>query len=83
MSIESVKKWVTFTEAGTSKSGLTKIWHVTGKNGPEDGIGIIRWHGAWRKYVYESDPAFYDWDCLRLIAEFIEEQTKLHTERKK
>ena len=36
MSIETVKKWVTFTEAGTSKSGLTKIWHVTGKNGPED-----------------------------------------------
>ncbi len=78
MSIESVKKWVTFTEAGTSASGKTKIWHVTGKNGPADGIGIIRWHGPWRKYVYESDEAFYDPDCLRLIADFLEAATKEH-----
>lgn len=81
MSIDTVKKWVTFTEIGASKSGITKVWAVTGKNGPDDGIGIVRWHGAWRKYVYESDQAFYDWDCLRLIAQFCEDETKAHIHR--
>lgn len=76
MSLESVAKYVDFTYIGLSKSGKTHIWAVTGKGGPENGIGIIRWHGAWRKYVYESDEAFYDWDCLRLIADFCEAATK-------
>lgn len=78
MSVETVKKYVEFTEAGTSPSGKTKRWHVTGKRGPEDGIGLVRWHGPWRKYVYESDNAFYDPDCLRLIANFCELKTKEH-----
>jgi hypothetical protein len=78
LSVESVKKWVNITQVGLSPSGKTKVWHVTGKDGPNDGIGEIKWHGAWRKYVYYSDEAFYDWDCLRLIAEFCETATRDH-----
>lgn len=76
MSTESVKKYVNFQHIGFSPTGKTKIWAVTGKNGAEDGIGLIKWHGAWRKYCYFSDEAFYDWDCLRLIADFCESVTK-------
>lgn len=78
MSVETVKKYVNITEAGASSTGKTKIWHVTGKGGAADGIGVIKWSGAWRKYVYHSDLAFYDADCLRLIADFCEAATKDH-----
>lgn len=76
MSIESVKKWVSIELLGTSPSGKTNIWLVSGKNGADDQIGYIKWHGPWRKYVYFSDEAFYDWDCLRYIADFCEIATK-------
>lgn len=78
MSLESVQKYINIEKVGTSTSGKTKVWAVTGKNGAEDGIGYIKWSGAWRKYVYYSDEAFYDWDCLRLIADFCESATKDH-----
>lgn len=76
MSVDSVKKWVNIELVGTSPTGKTNVWAVTGKGGPNNGIGYIKWHGAWRKYVYYSDEAFYDWDCLRYIAEFCENVTK-------
>ena len=82
MSVESVKKWVDILPIGESPTGKTKIWGVKSYR-DEGSIGIIKWHGAWRKYVYHSDEAFYDWDCLRLIANFCEEQTLGHQHIKK
>lgn len=34
-------------------TGKTKMWEVRNSN---DGsyLGVIRWHGAWRKYVLDS-----------------------------
>lgn len=78
MGHKPVSEFIKFVEIGRSKSGLTKIWRVVNTNGRDDLTGIIRWHGAWRKYVYECDSSFYDWDCLRLIADFIEGQTVEH-----
>lgn len=76
MSLDSVKKYITFEEAGTSPTGKTKIWRVLSVS--DDEIGYIKWHGAWRKYVYFTSNSFYDWDCLRLIADFCEVATKEH-----
>lgn len=73
-----IQELITFEEVGTSPSGKTKVWHVVNTHNNHDAIGIVRWHGAWRKYVYECDSSFYDWDCLRLIADFIEVVTKEH-----
>lgn len=79
MGHKPVSEFIKFREAGTSPSGKTKIWHVINTFRPEnDNIGIIRWNGAWRKYVYECESSYYDWDCLRLIADFIEKVTLEH-----
>jgi hypothetical protein len=75
---DAVSPYIDIVEAGTSSTGKTKIWHVVNKTHDDDQPGIIRWHGAWRKYVYESGPAFYDAKCLRQIADFIERATQEH-----
>lgn len=76
----SVSKYIEIVEMGTSDSGKTKVWHVRNKSreGVDDVPGVIKWHGGWRKYVFHSDYAFYDWECLRMIADFIEAATKEH-----
>lgn len=76
----SVSPYIDIVEVGVSASGKTKIWHVVNKRSADDIPGIIKWHGGWRKYVYYSTEAFYDWQCLRQIADFIEDQTTIHRE---
>lgn len=76
-----VGDFIKFIPMGTSASGKTNIWHVVNLIRPEepDQVGIIRWYGGWRKYVYDSPKdSFYDWECLRLIADFIEQKTVEH-----
>jgi hypothetical protein len=56
-----------------SDSGKTKIWDIinTTLNEP---IGTIRWHGAWRKYVFASHgPLLVDANCARQIARLLDE----------
>jgi len=80
MSIESVKKWVDIFPMNNSLTGKTKTWGVKSYR-DNSSIGIIKWNGAWRKYVYQSDEAYYDWDCLRYIADFCEVATKEHRKK--
>jgi len=75
---DSVSPYIDIVEAGTSDSGKTKIWYVVNKRDPSDTPGIIKWNGGWRKYVYYSGEAYYDWACLRQIADFIEAATLEH-----
>lgn len=80
---DNVSPYIEFKDMGLSASGKTRVWYVVNKNNPDDVPGIIKWNGGWRKYVYHSGPAYYDWQCLRQIADFIEDQTKIHKEKKK
>ena len=80
---DNVSPYIEFRDMGTSASGKTRVWYVVNKNNVDDVPGIIKWNGGWRKYVYHSGPAYYDWQCLRQIADFIEDQTKIHKEKKK
>lgn len=42
-------------------------------------VGWIRWYGGWRKYVFfPEDNHFFDWHCLRMIADRCEEETRSH-----
>lgn len=47
--------YIEITEVGKSPSGKTSIWEVRNKNTLEY-LGRIKWHGAWRKYVFEEPP---------------------------
>ena len=70
--------YIEFRDGGLSPSGKTRIWTVHNINTNEE-IGYIRWAGNWRKYVFEDyGPSYYDWKCLRQIADFIESATADH-----
>lgn len=76
-----IESLVSIEQIGLSTSGRTKIFGVYSKKDIERGldgdIGIIKWHGPWRKYVYETGESFYDVDCLRYIADFIEKEMEV------
>lgn len=77
-----VKTFIEFIHAGASPSGKTQIWNVVNTNFNEV-IGTVHWSGAWRKYVYETPlGSYYDWECLRLLADFTEEKTLEHRKAK-
>lgn len=80
-----IETFIEFRELGTSPSGKTKIWDVVNtNNGSEDSCGFVRWHGPWRKYVFQSpDDSFFDWDFLRYVGDFIEQQTLQHRANKR
>lgn len=83
MGHKPVASFIKFELVGPSKSGLTNIWRVVNTNTGEE-IGQVYWHGAWRKYVYFTPlDSIYDWECMRLLADFIEEKTMEHRNAKK
>ena len=71
-------KYIKFRENGLSKSGKTKRWIVTAKDDATDMLGEIQWFGRWRCYVFYAFNAYFEWRCLRDIANFCEQQTKIH-----
>ncbi len=65
-------------QIGVSDTRRTKIFAVFSKRTEGDEFGIIKWYGPWRKYIFETSKAnFFDSDCLRMIADFCDEQTEL------
>lgn len=76
--------YLAFVDRGLSESGLTKIWLVHSvKSAAGDHLGKISWHGAWRKYVFQSINAIYDEGCLVKIANFLRDETVRHCEARK
>ena len=60
--------------------GKTRRWWVYSKS-DGDLVGQVKWYGGWRKYVYYDlceAGAFMDWDFMRMVASFCEEQTLVH-----
>jgi hypothetical protein len=71
--------YLNFDLIGHSQSGLTKIWRVLNE-AEHTALGTISWHGAWRKYDFETMRFGdrFDHHCLREIADFCERVTKEH-----
>jgi hypothetical protein len=75
-------KHIRFSDSRPSKSGKTKIWLVVSKYDISDFLGEIRWFGRWRCYAFYPMPTtVFEKTCLRDIANFCEEQTRLHKEK--
>jgi hypothetical protein len=82
MGVKDNSPYIEIREAGRSKSGITKIWTVHNINTEEE-IGLIRWAGNWRRYVYEDyEASYYDSKCLKQIAEFLENATADHRSKR-
>lgn len=81
MSTNRAAQYTAFEEV-ENPGKKTRIWDMRSKTGFM--TGSIRWWGAWRKYVFFPEPdCLFDKDCLRLIADFCEEQTRYHMQRLK
>ena len=73
--------WIRFDFHGKSISGKTDIWGVVADQSNIT-LGTIRWYGPWRCYAFGPYlNALFEKDCLRAIANFCEEQTKMHKEK--
>lgn len=78
-----MSKWITIEPASisTSKSGLTRIWSVINTR-TQEVCGCIRWHGAYRKYVFDPASDFiFDSACLTLISLHLERVNAGHRKR--
>lgn len=68
--------WIRFDEL--TPNPATKRWAVMPTDGSAQ-IGRVQWYGAWRKYCFMPIPnCVFEQMCLREIADFCENQTKLH-----
>jgi len=76
-------KWITFRPRGIRHDH--DAWYVMAV---KDGaiLGFIEWYPKWRRFVFLPDyrPSVFvfEQDCLRDIANFIEENTRLVKARK-
>ena len=72
----SKSEYLRFLEIGQKPK--TKVWAVIAAlSGGE--LGLIKWNGPWRKYsFFPHENTVYEWDCLRSIADFVEEVTYEH-----
>lgn len=76
-------KWITVTQRGTSPSGKTNVYDVVALVGGYF-LGQVRWYPAWRKYAFFPDQyTIFEEDCMRDIAQFLDDTTKAHKAAKK
>ena len=72
------EKWIEFEYYPPKSGKKTSLWIVKSKSARCE-IGLIKWHSAWRKYAFFPLPVVVlEEDCLRDIAEVIEEATRKH-----
>ncbi len=76
-------KWIEFRWLRNSESGKTQVWEITDTK-ENVLLGYVEWFGRWRKYAFRPlSFTYYEQDCLRDIAEFIELQTTVRRSAKK
>jgi hypothetical protein len=81
---DRIFKWIRIVETGKSSSGKTKIYEVQDRFYPERILGMIKWLPSWRRYAFFPEPeTFYEEQCLKDIALFLEVETRAKSERKK
>ena len=69
--------YLTFVPAGFSPSGKTKNWSV--QDSTHSHLARISWYAPSRKYAVVFNPAAtFDPGCLREIADYAEDATRLH-----
>jgi len=73
-----MSKWIEFKIYEKEQGKKTNKWLVITKENRSI-IGTIKWYGAWRKYCFfPKDKTVWEEDCLRDIANFIENETKTY-----
>lgn len=74
--------YISFCKGPKELKRKSDIYSIRSLDG--DLLGYIKWFPSWRKYVfYPYQNTVYEETCLREVAEFIEQETKLYKENRK
>ncbi len=74
----SATSYLSVVDNGPSASGKTHTWAIYNSQN-ESFLGIVKWHGPWRKYCFFCAPTLLlEEKCMREIADLIEERTREH-----
>lgn len=77
--------WIKFTPRSVPPKQVTQRWVIESLSG--DYLGEVRWFPPWRRYAYTpsacSGIVWFEQDCLREIAQFIEDRTREHKEKRR
>ena len=79
-------RWIKFEHVPHhNPKAKTRIWRVRNK-GDTSILGEVKWYGPWRKYAFivncVGTTNVFEEDCLRDIANFVEEATLDHKQKK-
>lgn len=74
--VDDDKSFLRFIE----KTPAPKTKRISVENKSGDELGMLHWHGPWRKYVFEIEGIIFDENCLDEISAKLKE---LREERKK
>lgn len=70
----TAQKYISFKQF-PNPGKKTKTWGVYSTASFQDPVGVIKWHGPWRKYVFfPSEFCLFDSNCLDLISEFLKKE---------
>jgi hypothetical protein len=65
-------------------NGKTKKWAVHSTHVGHVQLAVIKWHGAWHKYVTQYlEGTMMDKGCHKEVDDFIDEQMRLRKEARK
>lgn len=65
-------KWIKIEFLKKSTSGITNLYSVKNKEFGSN-LGIIKWNSGWRRYAfYPFQETWFEQDCLKDIADFLE-----------
>lgn len=81
-------KWIEFVILPREKIGeKTTRWQVIPKEqerAKQHPLGVVKWYGGFRRYSFFPAPnTIFEQQCLRDIADFCQEQTRIYNTEKK
>lgn len=80
---EKEPRWIQFRLSVTPAPRKTRVWDVLSKDGTEN-LGYVSWAGNWRRYAFTpSKGTYFEQECLRDIAAFLEARTREWREGRK
>ena len=67
-----------------AKEKKTNIYRIKKQNpdGTQEHLGIIKWHGAYRQYVFIPDNGtFWSMGCIDIVSKFLKDKNNRHRQK--
>lgn len=79
MAVTTYLEFRTLPWDGTRRTHVWQVYQRAPGVGTVALLGHVAWYSAWRQYAYmPMGNTVYNEECLRAVAEFCDDMTKLH-----